>query len=138
MSTKMHFPSWSFESFTMRMSHFWKSQEYDEALRVCFTRMVQAHVWGIHLPAESRNTFNLGSSRPFFGELRGTKGLQDCLRDCTCEKGSSSELGKSYWLRSLALKTMGPAWWPPPDDSGNTFGFFSYFLFCRGTSDFSG
>lgn len=26
----------------------------------------------------------------------------------TWEKGSSSELGKSYWLRSLALKTAGP------------------------------
>lgn len=57
---------------------------------------------------------------------------------CTWEKGSSSELGKSYWLRSFALKTTGPWWWGPPDDRGNTFCFFSYFLFCRGTSDFSG
>lgn len=56
----------------------------------------------------------------------------------TWEKGSSSELGKSYWLRSLALKTAGPGWWGVPDDRGSTFCFFSYFLFCRGTSIFSG
>lgn len=59
-------------------------------------------------------------------------------RQPTCEKGSSSELGKSYWLRSLALKTTGPGWWGVPDERGNAFCFFSYFLFWRGTSVFSG
>lgn len=60
------------------------------------------------------------------------------MHPSTCEKGSSSELGKSYWLRSLALKTTGPGWWAVPDERGNTFCFFSYFLFWRGTSVFSG
>lgn len=62
----------------------------------------------------------------------------EALHQSTCEKGSSSELGKSYWLRSLALKTTGPGWWGAPDERGNTFCFFSYFLFWRGTSVFSG
>lgn len=56
----------------------------------------------------------------------------------TWEKGSSSELGKSYWFRSLALKTTGPGWWGAPEERGSTFCFFSYFLFCRGTSVLSG
>ena len=48
----------------------------------------------------------------------------------TWERGSSSELGKSYWFRSLALKTgsvVGLACWgAAAADEGKTLGFFSY------------
>ncbi len=54
----------------------------------------------------------------------------------TCEKGSSSELGKSYWLRSLGLNTEGPECWGA--DRGGILGFFSYFLLVRTASVFSG
>lgn len=65
-----------------------------------------------------------------------------CARVCVCvytwEYGSSSELGKSYWLRSLVLKTTGLPRWAATDNSGRAFCFFSYFLFGRGTSILSG
>lgn len=54
----------------------------------------------------------------------------------TWERGSSSELGKSYWLRSLRLKIEGPECWGA--DSGGILGFFSYFRFVRIASVFSG
>lgn len=54
----------------------------------------------------------------------------------TCEKGSSSELGKSYWLRSLGLNTEGPECCGA--DRGGILGFFSYFLLGRAASVFSG
>lgn len=54
----------------------------------------------------------------------------------TCENGSSSELGKSYWLRSLGLNTGGPECWGA--DIGRILGFFSYFLLVRTASVFSG
>lgn len=54
----------------------------------------------------------------------------------TCENGSSSELGKSYWLRSLGLNTEGPECWGA--DRGEILGFFSYFLLVRTASTFSG
>lgn len=58
------------------------------------------------------------------------------LKKITWEKGSSSELGKSYWLRSLRLKMEGPECWGA--DSGGILGFFSYFLLVRIASVFSG
>lgn len=61
-----------------------------------------------------------------------------CVCVYTWEYGSSSELGKSYWLRSLVLKTTGLPRWAATDNSGRAFCFFSYFLFGRGTSILSG
>lgn len=58
------------------------------------------------------------------------------LNGVTCENGSSSELGKSYWLRSLGLNTEGPECWVA--DRGGILGFFSYFLLVRTASVFSG
>lgn len=62
-------------------------------------------------------------------------------RGPTWERGSSSELGKSYWFKSLALKTGSAAglvcWGVAAADEGKTFGFFSYFLLGLITSGLS-
>lgn len=52
----------------------------------------------------------------------------------TCDRGSSSELGKSYWFKSLALKpgsAAGLCCWGAAADGGKTLGFFSYLRFGR-------
>lgn len=71
-----------------------------------------------------------------FTYLRFRTQIHQNYNQHTCEKGSSSELGKSYWLRSLGLNTKGPECGGA--DIGAILGFFSYFLLVRTASAFSG
>ena len=81
------------------------------------------------------SAINIWVLDPFHGcKLKGFP--RSGFQGCTWEKGSSSELGKSYWFRSLGLNTEGPEWGGA--DTAGILGFFSYFLFVRTTSVFSG
>lgn len=98
------------------------------------------------LPSDGKQRGHRGHSLPQLPKsqtkpFNGRKPVRTCASHVTAcvrrepspltwDRGSSSELGKSYWFRSLALKGGSVAglacWGAAAADEGKTLGFFSY------------